>query len=355
MTDKIRVMLCDDSFVIRAALEKILSEDPDIEIVAKAKNGQIGIETAEKIKPDICILDVEMPEMDGITALPKILAVSPKTKVIMFSTLTLKGADITMKALSLGAVECLGKPSAQQTVDEGEVFKNHLKRLVRNLYAHKLSSTQTQASPTKSILSSSFELRPQTGPKPRPTLLAIGSSTGGPNALFEVLSHLKDLPIPIILTQHMPPTFTKALATHIEAKTNIPAYEGETGMKLEPGKLILAPGGFHMLLEKDGLNTLIKLDDGPPINYCKPSVDPMIESAVKLYGNGVLGTILTGMGSDGLGGGKDIIENGGRIIAQDEATSTVWGMPRAVAVAGICSAVLPLKEIGPWLRREIIT
>lgn len=361
MSNSLSVMLVDDSAVIRGALTRMIKNDPIIDIVASVSNGERAIATAAERKPDIAILDVEMPVMDGITALPDILKASPKTKVIMFSTLTAKGADVTIKALSLGAVECLVKPSSRET--QSDQFKNHLLKLLKSLYPQKTAPTAgrsiandvtTQTSSVKpSLLSMPFKLHNDsfayTG---RPGLIAIGSSTGGPNALFEVCQHLKNSPCPIIITQHMPPTFTKILAQHITDKTGLPTVEGEEGMPLENGKAYVAPGGKHMIFKREAMQTTIHLDDGPQVNFCKPAVDPMFKSALNLYGNKVLGIILTGMGSDGLGGAKDLVAQHGRVIAQDEATSTVWGMPRAVALAGICNQVLPLKEIGPWVKRQ---
>ena len=365
MSHTVKVVLIDDSLVIRAALKRLLDHDPDIEVVSTPSNGRFGIIEAEKHKPDVIVLDIEMPVMDGLTALPEILKVSPQTKVIMFSTLTEKGADVTLKAMELGAVECLVKPSSQDPVDIGSDFERHLTNLVKTLgqggkpifsASHSQALSKENGAPASSQQPVITLNDNPLAYKGVPALIAIGSSTGGPNALFEVCSHFKDLPVPIVITQHMPATFTRMLATHIEEKTGIPTHEGEEGMALEAGHIYVAPGGLHMQFEKDEATskTIIRLRDTEPVNFCKPAVDPMIESAVDIYGQRVMGVILTGMGNDGIGGGELIAKHNGQLIAQNEETCTVWGMPRAVAEAGYCNQILPLKEIGPWVRRTII-
>lgn len=372
---KINVVLVDDSAVIRGALMRILKNDPQIEIVGSVSNGQDGVMKARTTQPDILILDIEMPVMDGITALPKIIEASPKTKVIMCSTLTAKGADITMKALSLGAVETIVKPSSSTETGPGSAFQRDLLALVRNLTPRKAFGYQSASAPQglNSRPSSATPPTPAATPaaaglykgsvtlrndanayKGVPSILAIGSSTGGPQALFNVLKHCGGFNIPIVITQHMPATFTKILAEHIRIQTGIPAQEGSHGMLVENGKIYVAPGGKHMLFERQGTSLRIVIDDGPPENFCKPAVDPMMRSLVSLFGNKVLGVILTGMGHDGLGGARVLTDAGGRLIAQDEATSVVWGMPGAVATNGLCSAVLPLGEIGPWVRKAVL-
>lgn len=370
MSEKVTVMLVDDSAVIRRVLAKMLESIPEIEVIASVPNGQMGVETAEQKKPDMVILDVEMPIMDGLTALPRILEASPQSKVVMFSTLTAKGADTTLRALALGAIECLVKPSAQIDDSQADQFKDKLIRLIRTLYAPKFSAARAELTPAGSAtpaVASGADAQPKSllsAPGPlqfasdvytgKIDLLAIGSSTGGPNALFEVCGNLKDLPVPIVITQHMPATFTQMLAQHLSEKTGIPACEGADGMALENGRIYVAPGGFHMLFKREGTKTVIQLDDGPQINFCKPAVDPMLESAVKIYDSRILTAILTGMGSDGLNGCRTLHQRRGVIVAQDEVTSTVWGMPRAVALDGICHKVLPLQDIGPWLRQRVI-
>lgn len=355
---KVTVALVDDSSVIRGALSRILQSDPSIEVVASVQNGELGISMAKIKQPDVLILDVEMPVMDGLTALPLILKASPKTKVIMCSTLTEKGANITIRAMSLGAVESIQKPSSALDTGPNSPFQRDFLRLVRNLGGI-IDRPQTQAAPTPQTLTPApgystgaggFVLRNNPADfKGKPSILAIGSSTGGPQALFAVLKHFRNFDLPIVITQHMPATFTKILAQHITQQTSIPAFEAEAGMRVKSGSVYVAQGGKHMLFEKDAAGLKIKLDDGPQENFCKPAVDPMLRSLVSIYGNRVLCVILTGMGSDGMLGAKELVDKGGRVIAQDKATSVVWGMPGAVSTAGLCSAVLPLDQIGPWV------
>lgn len=374
----IHVMLVDDSAVVRGFIGRILENEPDIKIVASVANGEQGVSSTARHHPDIVILDIEMPVMDGITALPKILAASPGVRVIMCSTLTVRNAEVTMKALQLGATDCIAKPTNSTEIHGAGDFKHDIVARVKALGRRADAATLPRPAPSNAparpapvtgqpsstIYSGGqnaalkhktpFELRKHlAGEVFRPALLAIGSSTGGPQALFKVIGHFKDFDVPIIVTQHMPATFTKILAQHITMQTSVTAVEGETGMPVEKGKVYVAPGGHHMTFaKKDNGIIEIQLDEGPPENFCKPSVDPMLRSALKLWGPKILTVILTGMGHDGLEGCKLVTQRGGRVIAQDQETSVVWGMPGAVAVAGICTNVLPLQDIGPFVRKS---
>ncbi len=359
-SDPVQVMLVDDSAVVRGMIARILEAEQDIKIVASVANGELAVASAAKHHPDVVILDIEMPVMDGITALPKILAASPGVKVVMCSTLSTRNAEITLKALELGATECIAKPSNTSELHGEGDFKSEVLRVVKALGRRKRAAPATPTSSTMYAggqnaalkTKTPFELRKHAaGETFRPNLVAIGSSTGGPQALFKVISHFKNLDVPIVITQHMPATFTKILAQHIEQHTGVPTFEGENGMVVEKGKAYVAAGGHHMTFEKTGTKIAIKLNEGPPENFCKPSVDPMLRSAIDVWGPKFLTVILTGMGHDGLEGCKRVAEGGGRVVAQDQETSVVWGMPGAVAVGGLCSAVLPLQDIGPWVRQ----
>ncbi|HRC26591.1 MAG TPA: chemotaxis response regulator protein-glutamate methylesterase, partial [Alphaproteobacteria bacterium] len=363
----IRVMLVDDSAVVRGMITRVLEADPAIRVVTSAQNGEVAVGAVSKTRPDVILLDVEMPVMDGLTALPKLLAAHPSARIVMCSSLTEKGATITLQAMRLGAVECIAKPTSRDT-GVGSTFHRQLLDIVKGLGVAPGRKAAIAARPAAAPSSTpasvgggraplftppgqpkTFSLRNDSmAYKGKPALVAIGSSTGGPQALFEVTKSLKGLDVPIVITQHMPATFTRILAQHIQQQSGIPTQEGSEGMRIEAGHAYVAPGGLHMeIIERDG-KPVIRLSDAPPENFCKPAVDPMFRSLVKLYGRKVLGIILTGMGSDGLKGGQMLVEAGGRLIAQDEATSVVWGMPGAAAMSGICSAVLPLKDIGPW-------
>ncbi len=363
----IKVMVVDDSAVIRGFIVKILEACPDITVQSIATNGLGAIQNLTKQKHDVIILDVEMPVMDGLTAIPKLLQAQSDIKIFMFSTLTTQNAETTMRALALGAVECLGKPTSTHDLYIKDHFKDNLLRMLYEIMGGKSSYAESQVTskaPTPQPIEASkprlhphsartIILRPPSeGFSGKPELLAIGSSTGGPNALFKLMSTLRGIDIPVVVTQHMPPTFTKILAEHIKMQTGLASVEAEDGMPLVGGRVHVAPGGFHMLIDRKGATPIIKIDDGPMENFCRPAVDPMLRSAAHVFGNRVMTVILTGMGSDGMLGAREIVKAGGRVIAQDEASSVVWGMPGATALDGTCTAVLPLDAIGPWLRKS---
>lgn len=364
---KIRVMLVDDSAVIRGLMSKILSAEDDIEIVASCQNGQAALNMITNAKPDIITLDIEMPIMDGLTAIPEILKVYPGAKIIMCSTLTTANGDTTLKAMSLGAIDCIAKPTSTHELYSQDDFKTSLLSKVRLITAgiDRSEGTAPVASargaaallPDKKPalhphLPKTIKLRPAIeGWSGKPAIVAIGSSTGGPNALFKVLKECAGFDVPIVITQHMPPTFTRILAEHIQQQTGIPAFEAMEGMIVEPGKIYVAQGGLHMELRQQDDKKVLHLHDGPMENFCRPAVDPMLRSLIPIYGAKILTVILTGMGQDGMRGAQDVVKAGGRVIAQDEETSVVWGMPGAVALAGLCSAVLPLPEIGAAVRK----
>lgn len=360
-SNPIKVMVVDDSAVIRGFIVKILETCPDIKIQSVATNGQMAISNLAKQKHDIIILDVEMPVMDGLTAIPKLIQTQNDIKIFMFSTLTSENAETTMRAFALGAVECLAKPTNNQDLHAKDSFKENLIRMIyeivgRDTAAPPPPKTTAPDAPKARIHPHSpktISLRaPHEGYLGKPDLLAIGSSTGGPNALFKLLGALRGGDVPVVITQHMPPVFTRILAEHIKQQTGLASVEAEDGMPLVAGRIHIAKGGHHMLIDQKGVTPILKIDDGPMENFCRPAVDPMLRSAVKVFGNKIMAVILTGMGSDGMLGCRDIVKAGGRVIAQDEKSSVVWGMPGAVALDGTCTAVLPLDEMGPWLRKS---
>ncbi|HTZ81251.1 MAG TPA: chemotaxis response regulator protein-glutamate methylesterase [Stellaceae bacterium] len=356
-------MVVDDSAVIRGLLTRALEADPDIAIVASVGDGLMAINTVQRQDIEIVILDIEMPVMDGLTALPKLIAAKPGIQIIVASTLTQRGATVSMKAMSLGAADYVTKPgsSALTTADQ---FKRDLTDKVKALaYARRQSRREPQPAPATArersgpvlvpTIGRSGELKLRTQPIERPEVVAIGSSTGGPQALFKLLKALGRIAQPMLITQHMPPTFTTILAEHIQRLTNLKAAEAVDGEAIKGGRIYIAPGDFHMVVDAQGAEKVIKLTKSPPENFCRPAVDPMLRSLARAYGRKVLSVILTGMGSDGLKGGEALIAAGGSLIAQDEKTSVVWGMPGAVATAGLCSAVLPIDEIAPFLLRHV--
>jgi two-component system, chemotaxis family, protein-glutamate methylesterase/glutaminase len=338
----VHVMVCDDSAVMRAAIARALEGDPEVRVVARAGNGAQAVETLGRQRVDVLVLDIEMPVMDGLTALPLLLRAAPSLRVVMASTLTTRGAEVTLRALRLGAADYVAKPSAM-TIQTADAFRHELLGKVKALAGRRCrpfgTGVAARAEP---------RVRPPSGAMPR--LLAIGSSTGGPQALFTLMGGLsRGLPVPVVVTQHMPAAFTPILAEHMTRAGPLPCAEARDGEVLLAGRVYLAPGDRHLLIERAADGVRARLTTSPPVNFCRPSVDPMLESAAVAFGGRVLVAMLTGMGHDGLDGTRRIVEAGGTAIAQDEASSVVWGMPGAIAHAGLCHAVLPLPEIAPRL------
>lgn len=341
-----RVLICDDSIVIRGALSRMLEADPAIQVVARASDGQQAIDEVVRqaragTPIDVLVLDIEMPVLDGMAALPLILQADPGIRVIMASTLTTRGADIALRALRLGAADYVPKPTAAQINDDS--FRQDLLAKVKGLA--RLRRRPPQASAGQAPAGQApVALRPAfRGPV---QLLAVGSSTGGPQALFSLFQGLgKNIPVPVVLTQHMPATFTPILADHLNRLGGMPCAEAQDGERLQAGRAYLAPGDTHLMVEGTTAAMRARLSADPPENFCRPSVDPMLRSASTTCSGRVLVVMLTGMGHDGLAGSRQVVAAGGGVIAQDEATSVVWGMPGAVAQAGLCSQILPLAGI----------
>ena len=345
----IRVIIVDDSAVVRGLIAASLEKDPDIKVVATASNGRIAVDNIVSWDPDVVILDLEMPVMDGMTALPLLLAALPDVKIIVASALTERGAGVTLKALTAGASECMVKPQASSLRGADEFRRDLLtkvKALGRRKH-HRLAASPTPARPAASTTPAApIALRPL--PAEPPLAIAIASSTGGPQALFTVCPVLRLLRQPIFITQHMPPTFTTLLADQLGKLTQRPTYEGVDGMRVANGSTYVAPGDHHMLIERADAEPIIRISKAAPENFCRPSADPMLRSLAAQFGRRLLCIVLTGMGQDGLEGCRVAVAAGASVIAQDEATSVVWGMPGAVANAGLCSAIRPLNEIGAF-------
>ena len=358
-TEPIRVMIVDDSAVIRGLFTRVLESDSNIRVVASVGDGALALKAIERTDVDLVLLDIEMPNMDGLTALPKLLQAKPDVVVVMASSLTERNADISLRALRMGATDYVTKPSSREAMRDADEFKRDLVSRVRALgrrHGEPVSPRAAAAVRGRVAVLAPAKSEPEivlrSASKTKPEVLAIGSSTGGPQALAEVLRTItKSINLPILVTQHMPPTFTSILATHIGQATGWPSAEARDGDVIESHHIYIAPGGYHMLVEAKGGRKVIRLSDAPPENFCKPAVDPMLRSIADVYGPAALVVILTGMGYDGRSGGKVIIQHGGTIIAQDKASSVVWGMPGAVATSGLCSAVLPLKELGPHVSK----
>jgi two-component system chemotaxis response regulator CheB len=365
------VMVVDDSVVIRGLISRWIGAEPDMVVAASLRTGLEAVQQIERINPDVAVLDIEMPELDGISALPRLLAKKRDLIIIMASTLTRRNAEISFKALSLGASDYIPKPETTREPQAAEIFHHDLIQKIRHLGAKLRRSAPPHTAPTlaPSLLHAADKAREALhAPKPAtahaplmrrafsphaPRVLLIGSSTGGPQALMALVTELGPVidRFPVLITQHMPPTFTTILAEHLARSSRRPAHEAVDGETIKPGQIYLAPGGRHMRVVRHGAEAQIALDDGPAVNFCKPAVDPLFTSAIDVWQGGTLALILTGMGSDGMRGGKDIVVAGGSVVAQDEASSVVWGMPGAAANAGICSAVLPLNQIAQKLVR----
>ena len=368
----IRVLVADDSAVVRGLVARWIGE-AGFTLVGTASNGRIAIEMMAKHDPDVVLLDIEMPELDGTTALPRMLAMSPSVQVVMMSTLTTRNADISLKCLALGAVDYIAKPESSRGVTTSDVFRAELIERVRVFGAARARTRRpasapaptayptpaapaAQAAPAAPRPATPFTLRPKVRNRTTPRALLIGSSTGGPRAVGEMLEGIGTAALrrlPVLIVQHMPPIFTAVFAEHLTTRTGIQAAEGKPDERIEPGRIYVAPGGRHMGLVPGPNGPVIKLTDGPPVNFCRPAVDVLFKDAAVVFGAATVTVILTGMGSDGTNGARALTEAGGPVLAQDEATSTVWGMPGSVARAGLAEAVLPLSELATALRAMI--
>jgi two-component system chemotaxis response regulator CheB len=342
-----RVLVVDDSAVVRGLIARCLDADPAIEVVSTAAHGELALTELRRNPADVVVLDIEMPVMDGLTALSHIVKQFPGVRVIMASALTLRNAEIGMKALQQGASDYVSKPDGG--LANAEEFKRELIAKVKALGGRQRPGPAPAPAQVRRPAPVTAAFRPG---RVRPTVLAIGASTGGPPALLKLFESLKGaVQQPILLTQHMPPNFTALLAEQLTRISGRACAEARDGEPVRPGQCYVAPGGWHMVVDRDGATPVLRLNQDPPENFCRPAVDPMLRSAARVYGSGVLAAILTGMGADGAKGCEAVAQAGGRFIAQDEATSVVWGMPGATAATGLAEAILPLGEIGPWIRR----
>lgn len=349
---KIRVLIVDDSVVIRRLLSDILGQEPDIEVAGTAPNGRIALAKLPQINPDLVTLDVEMPELDGLETLRELRKTYPKLPVIMFSTLTARGAAETLDALASGASDYVAKPANVGSVAAG--IQSVREQLLPKIQA--LCAPHPAAPVLRSVVSGvarPLQRTPVAGPR-RFDAAVIGSSTGGPQALGKILTALPaDFPVPIVVVQHMPPVFTHHLAVRLNQECALAVCEAAGDETLQPGRVLIAPGNFHLEIRRQGLAIKTGVQQGPPENSCRPAVDVLFRSAAEVYGTGCLAVVLTGMGQDGLRGAQHVVQAGGKVIAQDESTSVVWGMPRAVAEAGLAAEVVPLSTIPSLLMRHV--
>jgi two-component system chemotaxis response regulator CheB len=345
----IRILVVDDSVVIRKVLSDTLSGDPALEVVGVASDGRIALAKIPLLKPDLITLDIEMPVMDGLQTLAAVRKLYPKLPVIMFSTLTERGAAATLDALSLGASDYATKPSnTGSTAVALERIRIELIPKIKALCgiaSLKLLPLPRSRPPLKGRVRSNSRIE----------IVAIGTSTGGPNALAEVLPRIpSDFPVPIVVVQHMPPIFTRLLAERLASRSAIPVEEGSADVILTPGHAWIAPGNFHMKVMRAGLSSRLTLNQGPPENSCRPAVDVLFRSVAAAYGANVLEVVMTGMGSDGVLGAQDILDAGGAVIIQDEASSVVWGMPGLVHASGLADAAYPLDHLATEITRRVL-
>ena len=368
LSPRIRVLIVDDSVVMRKILSDALRDDAEIEVVGTASNGIIALQRCLQLSPDVVTLDIEMPEMDGIATLREIKRQFPRIRVLMCSTLTERGAGITLEALTAGADDYLTKNASEARALEA--FQSQLVPKIKQFFrdSRSLGPKRASGSGSHTVQRAAYPqdfatkgavrtdnltstVRPQSV---RPKALAIGVSTGGPNALAEVIPALpKDFPLPVFVVQHMPPMFTRLLAERLQSHSKVKVVEAQDGMVTSPGCVYIAPGDFHMCVVRRGVNVVLQMNQDPMENSCRPAVDVLFRSVGQVYGGATISVILTGMGQDGLHGVERLRGLGGYVIAQDEPSSVVWGMPGFVVRAGYADTVCDLKSIAPEIIRHL--
>ena len=343
--ERVRVLVVDDSALMRQFISDILKSDPRIEVVGTARDGKDAVAQVKALKPNVVTMDVEMPVMSGLEALGEIMRTCP-VPVVMVSTTTQEGAETTFKALAMGCVDFIGKPSGSISLNIKDIGREIIDKVIAASGAK-----VRQSSPLKSVLSnlstlSTLPVRPPVTAGRRVDIVAIASSTGGPMALSELLPALpKKFPVPIVITQHMPKEFTRSFSARLNDASQIEVVEGFDGLTLKPGRAVIAPGGYHMIVKRRAGSAVCALSDAPPVLSVKPAANVMFLSVGDEYGGNVLCVILTGMGRDGTDGGKALKQRGAYVIAESQKTCVVYGMPKAAVDAGIVDEILPLDEI----------
>jgi two-component system, chemotaxis family, protein-glutamate methylesterase/glutaminase len=357
----ITVMIVDDSAVVRGLVSRWIEEEPGLEVVARHANGRLAVDDVARSSPDIVLLDIEMPVMDGLDALPLLLEARPELRVLMVSTLTRRNAEISFKALALGALDYVPKPDSNREITTSLDFRREVIRKIKSLGRVQMrrpgvsdgsQGVVAGAAPGEAERSLAFKQRVFSLVPPR--VIAIGSSTGGPEALALVLGAASQSlsRVPVVVAQHMPPVFTGILAERLARATGRETKEGVHGETLKPGTIYVAPGNHHMTVVHPA-EPALRIGSEPPVHFCRPAVDPLFASVAATFGPAALGIVLTGMGHDGAAGARAIADRGGSVIAQDEASSVVWGMPGAAASVGACAAVLPPAGIAETVGKLI--
>ena len=356
---RIRVLVVDDVAMVRRLVVDALSIDPEIQVVGVAANGREALAKIPEVLPDILILDYEMPEMDGLETLIEVRKGYPSIRVIIFSSHTKHGAKVTLDALWHGADDYVAKGRADNVTAATQLIRTQLIPKIKGLCMRPELSENTMAIPASErhgqvvVSEPRPPVRRQSLAPARAEIVAIGTSTGGPRALATLLEGLPgDFPVPIVIVQHMPPIFTRLLAERLGTRTSLRCAEGTEGAALRPGQIWIAPGDHHMILEREGTEIRIRLTNDPPVHSCRPAVDPLFFSVADVFGPAALGVVLTGMGHDGYKGCERIRGSGGAVLAQDELSSVVWGMPGIVARSGLADKVVPLDEIAAEIVRH---
>lgn len=361
--DRLRVMVVDDAVVVRGLVSRWLSEEPDLEVVACHANGRLAVEDLDRAQPDVVTLDLDMPEMDGLTALPLLLRKRPDLCVLVCSTLTRRNAELSLRCLSLGADDYVPKPHSGREFSTSLEFRTELLEKIRALggrrrerragapflmrpAAARLLDEAAKPAPARTLPG----FRPYSAR--RPAALLVGASTGGPQAVAALLGGLREAidAVPVLVALHMPAIFTTIFAEHLRGATGKPAKEAQDGERLLPGTIYVAPGSAHLLVTRAGGHACARLDRGPPVNYCRPAVDLLFSSAARVFGASSLAVILTGMGADGTNGGIDIARAGGTVLAQDAGSSAVWGMPGSAVKSGICAGIGDPEQLSRIVR-----
>jgi len=356
---RIRVMLVDDAVVVRGLFARWVEAEPDLEVVATLRTGRDAVNQLERVDPDVVVLDVDMPELDGIAALPLLLEKKRDLVVIMASTLTRRNAEISLRALSLGAADYIPKPGSNREVSASTAFRRDLIEKIRQLglrakrLRHGIKARVSRpAKSAPSIVPATEEIAPlqlRQMPLTPPRVLVIGASTGGPQALNRLVVQIDTViqRAPVLITQHMPPTFTAVLAEHLARVSKFPVREASDGEEVNAGAIYLAPGGKHLKVERRDGMAVIAIDDGPLVNFCKPAVDPLFASAAQVWGSKVLALVLTGMGSDGLAGAKEIVAAGGTAVADSSDVSTERGAAALIALLALIPIGLGRRSTYP--------
>ncbi len=360
---RLKALVVDDTIVYRKIVGDVLKEIPGVEVVGVAHNGKIAMSKIASLKPDLITLDIEMPEMNGIEVLKALEGQTGTPAVVMLSTLTQEGGEMTIKALELGAFDFVPKPQAGTMAENLKSVKDALTPIIRTLMRKQAAFSRVRERIHRprpepvaaAVASRPTPARPRTGAS---EIIGIGISTGGPNALTRMIPMLpQGFPAPILIVQHMPPMFTASLANSLNNKSALDVKEAQDGDTILPGQVFIAPGGKQMKIVAgaDGLSRKIKITDDPPENSCKPSVDYLFRSIAQHYVGRATGVIMTGMGSDGSSGLAQMKHNGAVVIAQDEATCTVFGMPKDPIEKGIADVVAPLDKIAGEILKTVVS